>query len=157
MYKQIFPDSHKLLTQPTIWIGDTAATIDMMPHDIGMINKQTSKESVSIVMGNKQIEKSVTVGVIPCIMCDNQGHHVMHGTMKDVVFIPDCTFNLFSISKRLKQGWKLGGSKEALVLTSPNGKYLVKFDITISTPNGHLYAMCIARKSQEVAGVATAN
>ena len=81
----------------------------------------------------------------------------MHITMKDVAFIPDCTFNLFSISKQLKQGWKLGGGKEALVLTSPNGKYSVKFDITISTPNGHLYAMCITRKSQEVAGVATAN
>ena len=51
--KQIFPNSHKLLTQPTIWIGDTAATMDMLPHAIGMINKQTSKESVSIVMGNK--------------------------------------------------------------------------------------------------------
>ena len=69
--KQIFPDSHKLLTQPMIWIGDTAATMDMMPHDIGMINKQTSKENVSIVMGNKQIEKSVAVGDMPSIVCDN--------------------------------------------------------------------------------------
>ena len=155
--KQTFPDSHKLVTQPTIWIGDTAVTMDMTPHDIGMINKQTSKESVSIVMGNRQIEKSVTLGDIPGIMCDNQGHHVMHITMKDVAFIPDCAFNLFSISKQLKQGWTLGGGKEALVLTSPNGKYSVKFDITISTLNGHLYAMCITRKSQEAAGVVTAN
>ena len=140
-----------------IWIGDTAATMGMMPHDIVMINKETSKECVSIVMGNKQIEKSVALGDIPSIMCDNQGHHIMHITMKDVAFVPDCAFNLCSISKRLKQGWTLGGCKEVLVLTSPNGKYSVKFDITISTPNGHLYAMCITRKSQEVVGVATAN
>ena len=101
--KQIFPDSHRLLTQPMIWIGDTAATMDMMPHDIAMINKQTSKECVSIVMGNKQIERLVAVGDIPSIVCDNQGHHVMHITMKDVAFVSDCVFNLFSISKWLKQ------------------------------------------------------
>ena len=141
--KQIFPDSHKLLTQPTIWIGDTAATMDVKPHDIGMINKQTPKESVSIVMGNKQIG------------CDNQGYNVMHVTMKDVAFVPDCMLNLFSISKQLKHGWSLGSSKEVLVLTSTNEKYSVKFDIMISTPNGCLYAMCIARKPQEGAEAVT--
>ena len=110
--KQIFPDSHKLLTQPMIWIGDTAATMDMTTHDIGMINKQTSKESVSIVMANKQIEKLVAVGDIPSIVCDNQRHHVTHITMKDVAFVPDCAFNLFCISKQLKQGWSLGAAKK---------------------------------------------
>ena len=95
-----------------IWIGDTAATMDMMPHDIGMIKKQTSKEIVSIVMGNKQIEKSVAVGDIPSIMCDNQGQYVMHVPMKDVAFVPNCVFNLFSISKWLKQGWSLGAAKK---------------------------------------------
>ena len=38
--KQVFPDSHKLLTQPTIWIGDTAAMMDMTPYSVGMINKK---------------------------------------------------------------------------------------------------------------------
>ena len=33
--KQVFPNSHKLLTQPSLWIGDTAATMDMMPHEMG--------------------------------------------------------------------------------------------------------------------------
>ena len=93
--EQSFPDSHKLLTQPMIWIGDMVATMDMMPQDIGMINKQISKESGSIVMGNKQIEKLVAVGDIPSIVCNNQGHHVIHVTMKDVAFIPGCAFNLF--------------------------------------------------------------
>ena len=71
--KQVFPDSHKLLTQLTIWIGDTAATMDMTPCVIGMINKKQAKESVSIVMGNKQVEKLVTIGDIPSMVCDNQG------------------------------------------------------------------------------------
>ena len=47
--KQSFPDSQKLLTQPSILIGDTVTTMDMMPHEMGMVNKQMSKESMSIV------------------------------------------------------------------------------------------------------------
>ena len=30
--KQGFPSNHKLLSQLTIWIGDTAVTMDMTPH-----------------------------------------------------------------------------------------------------------------------------
>ena len=33
--------------------------MDMMPHDIGMVNKQVAKESVTIIMGNKQVKKSI--------------------------------------------------------------------------------------------------
>ena len=77
--------------------------------------------------------------------------------MKDVALVPDCAFNLFSISKQLKQGWKLGGNSDALVLTSPNGNSQIKFDKKISMPNGVLSAICIKRRQEEVAGVATTN
>ena len=80
--KQVFPYLNKLLTQPTIWIGDMAAMIDMTLYSGGMINKKEGEESVSIMMGNK----------------------VMGALMKDVAMVPDCTFNLFSISKHLKEG-----------------------------------------------------
>ena len=52
--KQGFPDNHKLLLQPTIWIGDMAATMDMTPHGKGMVGVKKLVETVSIVMGNKQ-------------------------------------------------------------------------------------------------------
>ena len=48
--KQTFLDSHKLLMQPSNWIGDAAATMDMMTDGTGMVKKQMSKTSVSIVM-----------------------------------------------------------------------------------------------------------
>ena len=38
--------------------------MDMTPYLVGMINKKEAKESVSIVMGNKQVEKSVAIGDI---------------------------------------------------------------------------------------------
>ena len=154
---QIFPNSHKLLMQPSIFIGDTVAMMDMTPHDIGMVNKQAAKESVSIIKGNKQVEKSIAIRDIPSMICDNQGVQIVKATMKGVAFVLDCTFNLFSISKWLKQGWKLGGNNNTLVLTSPDGNSQIKFDIKISTPNGFLYAMCIKCMQEEVVGVVTTN
>ena len=111
--KQVFPDSHKLLTQPTIWIGDTVAMMNMTPYSVGMINKKEAKENVSIVMGNKQVEKSVAIEDIPSMVCNNQGNQVMGALMKDIALVPNCAFNLCSISKCLKEGWKLGGTKDA--------------------------------------------
>ena len=95
--------------------------MDITPHDIAMVNKHVSKESVSIVLGNKQVEKSIAIGDIPCMICNNQGVQIVQAILNDVAFEPDCAFNLFSISKRLKQGWRLGGTSDALVFTSHNG------------------------------------
>ena len=68
-------------------------------HTIGMVNKQAEKGSVNIIMGNKQVEKSIAIGDIPSMICDNQGVQIVKAMMKDVVLVPDCAFNLFSISK----------------------------------------------------------
>ena len=47
--------------------------MDMTPHELVMINKQMSKDSVSIMIGNKQVEKSIVIGNIPSVVCHNQG------------------------------------------------------------------------------------
>ena len=87
--KQVFPDSHKLLTEPTIWIGgDTVATMDMTPYMVGMINKKEAKESVSIVMGNKQVEKSIANGNILSMVCENLTENAAQHTFK----APCCCF-----------------------------------------------------------------
>ena len=86
---QIFPNSHKLLKQSSIWIGDTVAMMDMMAHDIGMVNEQVAKESVSIIVGNKQVEKSITICDIPSVICENQGVQIVDAVMKDVGLVLD--------------------------------------------------------------------
>ena len=63
------------------------------------------------------------------MICNKIGVQIVQAMMKDVVLVPDCAFNLFSISKHLKQGWRLGGTNYALVLTSPNGNNQIKFNI----------------------------
>ena len=97
--------------------------MDMTPQVKGMAGMKKSAKTVSIVMGNKQVENLATVGNIPMIVCDNQGNQVVSVKMTNVALVPDCAFNLFSISKRLKQGWSLGGDAHALELISPNRKH----------------------------------
>ena len=75
--------------QPTIWIGDTVATMDMTPYEIGMVNKQMLQDSVSVVMGNKQVEKSVAIRDIPSVVCNNQGDQEVGILMKEVFIVPD--------------------------------------------------------------------
>ena len=95
--KQVFQDFHKLLTQPTTWIGDMAATMDVTLYLVGMINKKEAKESVSIVMGNKQVEKSVAIGDILSMVCDNQGNQVMSALIRMLPWFPIAP-SIFSVS-----------------------------------------------------------
>ena len=72
--KQEFPDDHKLLLQPSIWIGNRAAKMDMTPNGKGMVGMMKSAKTVSIIMGNKQVKNSVAFSDIPGVVCDNQGN-----------------------------------------------------------------------------------
>ena len=88
-----------LLPMPEIWIGDTAATTDMTPHRMGMTEAVNPQGDIHVVMGNKQVEKSTAVGCISSIVCDNQGNQKLSVKITDVALVPDCAFNLFSLSK----------------------------------------------------------
>ena len=141
--KNMFPDSYDLLQTPEIWIGDTAATTDMTPHRKGMTEVSRPPSDVNIVMGNKQVEKSTAIESISSVVCDNRGNQQLNMEMTDVALVPNCAFNLFSLSKRLKKGWSLHGNDDALTLSSPDGACKLQFDIKITTPNGVLFAICM--------------
>ena len=153
--KNMFPDSYDLLQTPEIWIGDTAATTDMTPHRKGMTELSKPSSDVNVVMGNKQVEKSTAIGSISSTVCDNQGNQKFNVKMTDVALVPDCAFNLFSLSKQLKKGWSLHGNADALTLSSPDGACKLRFDIKITTPNGVLFAICMKRSHAEHANVVT--
>ena len=71
-------------------------------------------------------------------------------TLKDVVLLPQGKFNLFSVTKLMKQGWTLNGDKNSLSLQK-NGQKLT-FDIEIPTPKGMLFAIYMERHG-EIAGL----
>ena len=59
--------------------------------------------------------------------------------------MPSAKFNLFSITKRLDDGFKLGGDKNFIWIKKGNKK--VDFDIKILTPKGAIFATYFKRKS----------
>ena len=63
--------------------------MDMTPHVKGMVGIMKSAETVSIVMGNKQVENLVAIGDIPGVVCDNQGYQILPVRMTNIVL--DCT------------------------------------------------------------------
>ena len=155
--KNLFPDSYDLLQIPEIWIGDMAATTDMTPHRMGMTEVTGPQDDIHVVMGNKQVEKSTGVGCILSVVCDNQGSQKLNAKMMDVALVPDCAFNLFSLSKQLKKGWSLHGNADALTLSSPDGSCKLWFDRKITTPNGVLYVILMKRTQAEHANVVMNN
>ena len=66
---------------------------------MGMTEVASPQDDIHIVMGNKQVERSTTVGCISSVVCDNQGNQKFNVKITDVTLVPDCAFNLFSLLK----------------------------------------------------------
>jgi hypothetical protein len=138
-----FPTDQAFLSDPNVWIGDTAATVHTTPHFQGAINKRDATTEDSITVGNGNTESASKIADVPGVMCDKCGNELSHGTMKNVTLLPTGKFNLFSISKMLTLGWTMGGDKTAIWITK--GSMKIVFDIIIPTPKGALYVMCMKR------------
>ena len=96
--KQGFPDDHKLSLQPSIWIGNTAAMMDMTPHAKVMVGMKKTVKTVIIVMGNKQVKNLVAISNIPGVVCNNQSNQVLPVKMTNIALVPDCAFNWFMVT-----------------------------------------------------------
>ena len=57
---------------------------------------------------------------------------------------PNGTYNLFSVTKRMKDGWKLYGDDTVLGLKKGSRK--VDFDIVMNTPKGLLFCRYFKQK-----------
>jgi len=101
-------------------------------------------------MGNGKDEKAALIGDLKVTMCNKQGVMLGTGMIRDVVHLPTGCFNLFSVTKLIKDGWALGADKNALWLTKGNMK--INFDIIIPTPKGMIFAMYMKCEG-EIAGV----
>jgi hypothetical protein len=140
-----FPTDQAILLDPNVWIADTAATVHNMPHSVGMTNLCDADKSDAITMGNGISEKAVKIADIKGTMCDKHGVEIAVAKMTDVTFIPTGKYNLFSLTKMMKGGWKLNGDDNTIYLMKDD-KTIV-FDIKIPTPKGVLYAMYLKREN----------
>jgi hypothetical protein len=92
-----FPLKQDMLRQPDIWIGDTAATVHMTPHEEGLINVKKTKGGITV--GNGEVMVANRIGDIPCEIMDKHGTSVTTGMMTEVALMKGSPFNIFSLTK----------------------------------------------------------
>jgi hypothetical protein len=121
----------------------------MTAHQQGLKNIQKSTTAEMITMGNRTQEAATVVGNLPGIICDQYGNELNRVKIQDVSYLPNRSFNLFSLTQMTSKGWNLGENGEAIWIEKDSKK--VVFDLMIPTPKGVLFAMYFARDT-EVAG-----
>ncbi len=124
-----FPAKMGLLDDPDIWIADTAATVHSTPHVKGMTNLKKAGSNDAIVVGNGSNEQAGCIGDIKGVVCDKNGNQLKETVMCEVTHLSTGKFNLFSLSRMIKLGWKMTGDKYAIVLMKGGNK--LKFDLVI--------------------------
>ena len=76
--------------------------------------------------------------------CNKFGKEQLKDMLKNVQDNPNSNFNIFSIGKVIKEGWKLSGDQEGLVLMKGNVKLV--FDIKSMTKNGEIFCAYLWRE-----------
>jgi hypothetical protein len=96
------------LNDPSVWIGDTGATTHNTAYIVDMVNHRTATAADHIVGVTGPPAKAKTIVDIPCQVV--AGGAVQHFKLTDVAFVPNSRYNLFSLTKLMKNGWNMSGS-----------------------------------------------
>eukprot|EP00957_Ditylum_brightwellii_P180122 13720931-Ditylum_brightwellii.AAC.1 len=64
---------------------------------------------------------------LEALVCDRQGNGLYKASMKKVKYCKENCYNLFSLTKRMKNGWLLHGNNNAVWITK--GGHTMRFDI----------------------------
>lgn len=145
-----FPATLQLLANPNVWLGDTAASMDSTGHKVGLINLTPKVISTTGMSG--PAVGTEAVGDLAGVVCNKFGEKLKRVRLNQVGYSPKNNYNLFSITKRLKQGWVLGGDGSSIWIE--HGDTQLVFDIVINTPNGCVFAMYLERHITETAAAA---
>ena len=140
MYTQIKSndtDKEPDLMDPEIWIGNTGATTHSTAHNHATCNHRdaTPVDDVFGVTGPPAKAQTI-VDILAVIMeKSSENKRVM---IRDMTYVPNSWYNIFSITKMLKAGWQLLGDMEkGLVLTK--GQTSIKFERKVHTTKGLLF------------------
>ena len=142
------PNSISVLQDPNFWIADTGASVDSTRSSEGCVNVSTISGGSGVTGQDGHTSSIVAIADLPGMVCDKNGNQLMKVNMKGVKIVPDSQFNLFSITKRQKQGWKLGGDQDAIWIEK--GANRIMFDVKIETNEGVIFAAYIKRNQGEV-------
>jgi len=110
------PDISDLLNDPNVWIADTGASSDSSPYLEKLENSVKVERGRGVTNADGGAPRIEEEGEAPGMVCDKFGVPQMQVRMMGVKGVPGNKFNLCSLSKRLKDGWKLQGDEAMIVL-----------------------------------------
>ena len=141
-----FPDDTGILQHPNIWIGDTGATNHTTPFEHGVVNvtRPDNSDLTSCAFGSKDMPAKI--GDIPVEIFDKNGMFMAKSKLTSVAVQKKGDFNLFSLTRAIKEGWTLGGNKTCIWLEKDG--MTLKFDIRITTPRGMVFCIYLRRTSK---------
>ena len=144
----------EILKDPEIWIADTGTSNHSTFSRTGVINVIESDLGMTQGATGEAVAPKSAVD-IPSLACDRYGNQQFEVTMTGVSLIPEGDFNLFSITRLLLAGWKLGGNASSIWVTK--GQRTIRFDIRVTTAKGTLFFIFMKRqiKKTEVSALLT--
>lgn len=120
-------------TLANIWLGDSGASCHMTNDDSGMFDFKTINDNIKI--GNGRMLKATKIGKKKVIIKQMDGQ-TKAVTLEGVKYVPDLSYNLFSITKALISGWHLSNKGVHIVLSK--GPHSFTFDKEFKTQTGML-------------------
>ena len=79
---QAFPDSMKLLSDPNMWVIDTAATVHMTGSKLGMVDMVNGADQDKAICADGGIAKPESIGKLSLTVCNNQGEPQLDMTVQ---------------------------------------------------------------------------
>ena len=133
--------NHKI--NENTWLGDTGGTVHMRYSLEGMTD--LSPTNIGITIGSGKKLSGTQQGTWHGTVLHSDGH-TENITLKEVVYCPELSFNLFSLTKAMSNGGKLGSDGTTITMTK--GKQTIRFDRRIQTTNGYLSGVEIAPRTE---------
>ena len=135
-------NSRDLLESEDIWIADTGATTHVTKHARGGKNHRKTDVTTRGARG-EAAEASYEMD-IPVYHCSASGKECFPVQLMDVQVNEHFNFNLFSVTRVMKEGWELGGNEKELTLKK--GNWVLKFDTVMHTRHGALFCGIFKRR-----------
>jgi hypothetical protein len=98
-----------MLNDPDVWIGDTGATMHNTAYLKNEVNHRLAAAQDNIVgITGPPVEAKMIVDILCEASCEGQTTKFV---IKDVAYVPESCYNLFSLTKLMSNGWMISGDK----------------------------------------------
>lgn len=123
-----------------VWYQDCGATHHMSSHRDWMTNYITLGKPLNVMIGDATILEGIGIGDIETEAYDGKDWNKV--VLKDVLYVPELTFNLFSVTQLLDKGYVQTANANETIFSMPVNNEVV----AIARREGKLFTMMFRRE-----------